>query len=175
MQVNMLVLRFPGLELSAASRADHLLRVYAPDLGRLNLMPALRAGRIHRSENRVQVEFLAAWHLSDSLMGWGLACLTSEKRMGTLFPAQQWAILGRSQKGSLLFLARVLNRCVDFCRRRKAYRSRQAQIHWRIMPEHRVPAEQEHHPQRESRVVHSPKQGIRYHTRRLCDRHVGRP
>jgi choline dehydrogenase-like flavoprotein len=37
------------------------------------------------------------------------------------------------------------------------------------MPEHRVLAEQEHHPQRESRIVLSPKQAIRRHTRRLRD------
>ena len=42
------------------------------------------------------------------------------------------------------------------------------------MPEHRVLAEQEHHPQRESRIVLSPKQGICHHTRRLRDRHGGR-
>jgi choline dehydrogenase-like flavoprotein len=43
----------------------------------------------------------------------------------------------------------------------------------RGMPEHRVLAEQEHHPQRESRIVLSPKQGIRNHMRWLRDRHGG--
>ena len=33
-------------------------------------------------------------------------------------------------------------------------------IHRRVMPEHCVPTEQEHHPQRDSRVVFSPKQGV---------------
>jgi hypothetical protein len=53
-------------------------------------------------------------------------------------------------------------------------RSRRAQIHRRVMPEHRVPAEQEHHPQRENRIVLAPKQGIRHHPRRIRDRHGGR-
>jgi len=53
------------------------------------------------------------------------------------------------------------HRCMDFCWRRQARRSRRSQVYWRLLPEHRVLAQQEHHPQRESRIVLSPKQGIR--------------
>ena len=41
------------------------------------------------------------------------------------------------------------------------------------MPEHHVLAEQEHNPQRESRIVLSPQQGIRHHPRRLRNRYGG--
>ncbi len=56
-----------------------------------------------------------------------------------------------------------------------ARRSRRSQIHWRIVPEHRLPAEQERHSQREGRIVLSPKPGVWHLLRWLHDRHGGCP
>ena len=55
---------------------------------------------------------------------------------------------GRIRSGDSRWRHGVDNR-VDVCWRRKARRSHRAQIHWRIVPEHRVPAKQN--------IIHSAK------------------
>jgi hypothetical protein len=45
-------------------------------------------------------------------------------------------------------------------------------IHWPLLPQRRVPTQQEHHPQCEGGVLLSPKQGVWGHSRRFLR---GRP